>query len=262
MVALVRSLSPWCVLIALVCLLAAAVAAEPMRQNRAELGLDLGVAGSKNFTVLAPRGDHLADKVLARAEVLRKEVALAWLGEELPEGKGLTHITVELAKDQDEGLTLLCGPGRALSGDHRMWLKTSPERATGTTLAHEVTHIVLAIHFPKGMPAWANEGIASLEDDEERHETRRKLVQQWARSGQWPSLDRVLDLRVIAPSDQAGYAASVSLTEFLLAKADRSTLIGFIELAQQDGWNTALSKCYGIANVAELQRQWQDWAGR
>ena len=239
-----------------------AVAAEPARQERLTERLDVGIAGGDNFTVVAPRGEHLAAKVLSRAEELRRNIALEWLGEELPEGQGRTHITVELAKDKDEGLTWLCGPGRAVRGDHRMWLTTSRERAVGSTLEHEITHVVLAVRFPKGMPVWANEGIASLADDVERHRTRRELQQQWARSGQWPSLEKVLYQRTLPPSDQAGYAASVSLTEFLLTKGDRRALIAFIQQAGQDGWDAALGKCYGIADIGELQRQWQAWASK
>jgi hypothetical protein len=261
MLALVRCPFPACVLAAMVWLLSAAIAADPARPPLAE-SLDTGIAGSRNFTVLAPRGDHLADKILSRAEELRREIALDWLGEELPEGKGLTHITLKISKDKDEGLTLLCGPGRATPGDNRLWLETSPERATGTTLAHEVTHIVMAVRFPKGLPVWANEGMASLQDDEERHKAKQELVRQWARSGQWPSLDRLLYLREMPPSDQASYAAAVSLTEFLLSKGERRALIDCIEQSQQDGWNAALGKCYGIASIAELQRQWQEWAAR
>jgi hypothetical protein len=239
-------------------LASAAAGVEPDRPER----FDVGIAGSKNFTVVAPRGDHLADKVLRRAEELRRDVALEWLGAELPEGKGMTHITVELSKEKDEGLTWLCGPGRAFGGDHRMFLSTSRERALGSTLEHEVTHVVLAVRFPKGMPAWANEGIASQADDEERHKIRRDLYRQWARSGQWPSLQKVLYQRTIAPSDQAGYAASSSLVEFLLIKGERRELIAFIEQAGQDGWDAALGKSYGIAGIAQLQRQWQAWASR
>jgi hypothetical protein len=261
MVAPFRYIFPARVLVAPIFLLSAAIAAEPTRPALPH-SLDTGIAGTKNFTVLAPRGDNLAEKILRSAEELRRGIALHWLGKELPEGQGLTHITLKISKDKDEGLTLLCGPGRATPGDHRVWLETSPERATGTTLAHEITHIVLAVRFPKGMPAWANEGIASLEDDEERHHARQELVRQWTRSGQWPSLDRVLYLRTMAPSDQASYAASVSLTEFLLTKAEPRALIDCVERAQLDGWDAALGKCYGIGSIAELQRQWQEWASR
>ncbi len=235
---------------------------EPARQDRLTASLDSGIAGGKNFTVIAPRGDHLADKILARAEELRRAIALEWLGEELPDGKGRTHITVELSKDKDEGLTWLCGQGRAVRGDHRMWLTTTPERAVGSTLEHEVTHVVLAVRFPQGMPAWANEGIASLADDEARQRIRGDLRAEWARSGQWPSLEKVLYQRKLDPSDQSGYAASVSLTEYLLTKGDRRAVIAFVELAATDGWDAALGKSYGISGIAELQRQWQAWAAK
>ena len=104
-------------------------------RERAARSADLGIAGSSNFTVLAPAGENLAQAVLDQAEVLRKEVALQWLGAELAPGRELTHITVRLSDDVDRGRTLLCGPGRALRGDHRMWLTTSRERALGSTLA-------------------------------------------------------------------------------------------------------------------------------
>ncbi len=239
-----------------------AVGIEPTRPDGLTQRLDTGIAGGKNFTVIAPSGDHLADQVLTRAEELRRDIALEWLGKELPDGRGRTHITVELSKDKDEGLTWLCGQGRAVRGDHRMWLTTSRERAVGSTLEHEVTHVVLAVRFPQGMPVWANEGIASLADDEERHKTRRELQREWARSGQWPTLEKLLYQRTIDPSDQAGYAAAVSLTEFLLTKGDRRALIAFVEHAALDGWDAALGKSYGIDGVPELQRQWQAWAGK
>ena len=64
----------------------------------------------------------------------------------------------------------------------------------------------------------------------------------------------------------AGAIASLlvawSLTEFLLSKGERRALIDCIEQSQQDGWNAALGKCYSIASIAELQRQWQEWAAR
>jgi hypothetical protein len=224
--------------------------------------LDAGIAGSKNFTVLqrgAPRGERLAQAVLERAEALRKEIALQWLGEELPPGREVVHITVELSSEEDRGLTLLCGPGRALRGDHRMWLTTSRERALGSTLAHEMTHVVLAARFPRGMPVWANEGIASLCDDAQRGEDRRQLWRQWAREGRFPELEKVLYAASIAPTDETAYAVGVSVTEYLLSRGDRARLIQFVEQGQRDGWDAALRDSYGLADVGELERHWQAW---
>src|SRR5262249_11283449 len=106
------------------------------------------------------------------------------------------------------------------------------------------------------------EGIASLADDEERHAARRELTRGWVREAHWPSLEKLLEQRTLPPSDEAGYAASVALVQFLLSKGDRRPLIEFVAQSQQDGWDGALRKCYGIPRTAELQRQWQAWVTR
>ena len=84
------------------------------------------------------------------------------------------------------GLILLCGPGRRFTGEHRVWLTTSKRRALGSTLAHEITHLVLNARFSDGMPAWANEGIASLRDDAGRSAERQKILRRFARRNEWP----------------------------------------------------------------------------
>ncbi|MBI3465541.1 MAG: hypothetical protein HY000_21185 [Planctomycetes bacterium] len=223
---------------------------------------DTGIAGGKNFTVLAPSGGFFARKVLDRAEALRKEIALAWLGREVPEGKEFTHINVILAEELDSGLTLLAGPGRGLPGNNQIQLETTRDRATGSTLAHEIVQVVLASRFPQGMPAFATEGIAGLYDDAERLAIRKQLVSDFARTNRWPSLEVLLQSKSIDPSNGTGYATAASLTEFLLAQGDRARFLSFVEDAGQGGWDRALAQHYRIASVRELQQRWQSWAGR
>ena len=226
--------------------------------SAAHADFDSGVAASKNFTVLAPRGDHLAKKVLHHAEMLRDEVARRWFGQPLPEGDARTHILVTLSDDVDEGLTLLAGPGYSASGDHRIWLTTTRERALGTTLAHEITHVVLAGGFAAPVPAWANEGIASRRDDAGRAAIRRRWLEHFARTGNWPRLPPLLAARSIHPTDQQSYTVAVSLTEYLLAHGGPRKFVRF--LAAGSDWDDALSSFYGINGTATLQRRWQSWA--
>ena len=163
---------------------------------------DSGIAGSENFTVLAVKaGGFLAEKVLDQSEKLRKKIALEWTGNLIQDGIEVTHIHIEIDETKDDGFTLLAGPGRRFSGDNRMWLTTSRTRAVGSTLAHEITHVVLAARFPAGMPVWANEGIASLQDDDERKASRKKLLRALTQQKKWPSLTRVLDLKSMPSSD-------------------------------------------------------------
>ena len=219
--------------------------------------LDAGIAGSENFTVLAPAGDHLADRILEQAETLRREIALAWLGTELPVGQEFTHIHFQPEDEADRGWTLLCGPLRELPGHHRMWLETSSELALGHTLAHEMAHVVLCARFPGGMPAWVNEGIACRYDDPASVRVRQQLLADQVSRNSIPDLAALLDRRRLAAGDQQGYAAACSLTEMLLGQGSRETFLQFTAAGMHKGWSTALRRHYGIASVADLQRQWE-----
>jgi|GEM_PF-603968 len=236
---------------------------QEMREINAHLRTmerpDLGIAGNENFTVTARAGNYLARDVLAQAEVYRQAIALAWLGDELPPGEAFAQIHVELSDEVDEGLTLLTGPRSKRRGDHRIWLTTSRERALGTTLAHELTHLVLSSKFPDGMPAWANEGIASLCDDQDRIQRRAEILADMVRRQKWPSLSSLLMMNSIAPENEAAYSVSVSLVEFLLTRGDRSLVLQFARVGQQQGWNQALQVTYGIQDTGELQQLWQEW---
>ena len=217
----------------------------------------------KNFVVTAV-GKSFSKAILAKADEFRREIALAWFGQELPQGKhvALIHVTLAEDKDKDEGLTRLGGLAKGLRGDHRIWLETTRELALSSTLAHEIAHVVLDARFPAGMPPWAREGTGSLLDDQERVATRQTILAQSAQSGQWPSLARLLGAAKIPSADQVSYAAAVSVTEFLLSRDDHAKFLDFVDNGSQVGWDKALNQFYGIDGTAELQKQWQDWVRR
>ena len=60
-------------------------------------------------------------------------------------------------------------------------------------------------------------------------------------------------------SDQLSYAVSASLTQFLLSLDSKPTFVRFTVEGKAKGWDTALSRYYGIRNVRELQARWQNW---
>ena len=215
-----------------------------------------GLAGSENFVVLA-ENQPLADEILAQAEKLRKSLSKEWLGEELSEGVGRASIRAELTDEEDRGRTY------ARLTDRRehliIWLNTSRERATGSTLAHEMTHVVLAIRYRGQLPAWADEGAASLQDDEARRDVRRRTMQWMAQTGQWANLLSVLEKPAIEVTDQRGYSVAVSLTEFLLSRGDKPRLLEFASAGKERGWNAALVQYYGLRDIAALQAAWQSW---
>jgi hypothetical protein len=225
-----------------------------------------GFARSDNFQVLTANlstvqeTDRYAAEVLRCAEWWRREIAREWLGRELPQSVGTTIINVSFRSDRDAGLTWAKDDPRRRF--HVLYLSTSPEAALGTTLAHEMVHVVLATRFPapNRLPAWLEEGIASRYDDEARQQERRDQITRLLETHNWPRLEDTLNAYNISPSDQQAYTVAASLTNFLLERdGDKQKLFAFSQTGCQRGWDAALQQYYGVSSVNQLQRLWQRW---
>ena len=114
------------------------------------ISLPLLAAGhvyNDNFSVLAPAESTRASEqsfakdVLEKAEYYRKTIAKEWLGEELPAGVGRTLINVDFS-NEDAGLTWAIDSPRLKQ--HTIYLSAPPNQVLGSTLAHEMVHVVLA----------------------------------------------------------------------------------------------------------------------
>lgn len=223
-----------------------------------------GFAKSENFTVLTPKqgnaqeANEYAAEVLENAERLRDKIARHWLGQELPPRQGRTVVTVSFEPERDAGLTwAMDNPNRNY---HALYLATSPELALGSTLTHEMVHVVLATRFPhpNRLPAWLEEGIASHYDDGERKQQRREQLDAFTRTRQWPRIGRVLTAENISASDTEAYTVAASLTALLLSRdGDPQTLFAFGQYGKKHGWDAALNKYYRIRTVDQLQTIWQ-----
>lgn len=214
-------------------------------------------AANANFVITAPDRE-LAEAVLTKAEALREALAVRWLGEKLPAGVGPTVIRVKLSSTEDKGLSWVAENDSRLS--HLMWLTTSRERALGTTLAHEMTHVVLATRYPGAVPAFATEGAACEQDDAERVAMRREIVAWWAQNGAWPHVAELFESRQIEPTDMAQYAHACSVAAFLLSRGGRAKFIDFAVAGQERTWPVAVREFYGFDDLMSLQSAWRDWA--
>jgi hypothetical protein len=219
-----------------------------------------GLAHNADFVVLAP-DQPLADAVLAKAASLRSEIAREWLGEELPPSVARVAIHVEITDtNEDRGLFWpIDSPERTL---HKIWITTSRDAAVGSALAHEMVHACLAARYGRRLPAWCDEGAASLSDDAERAATRARILQWFASTGNWPELTTIFAAKTISSDDQAQYAVAASVTEYLLTKASRAAFLRFAVDAQAQGCDAALATHYRIRGVTELQGEWQSWLAR
>ena len=235
---------------------ASAFATTPARE-------DVGRASSRNFIVAVTRHDKtapaLALQMLRQAERFREEIALQWLGGPLPEGQGRVVINLRVSHDRDEGLTWACDSQDRLC--HTIYLVTSPQRALGSTLKHEIAHAVLATHFshPHRLPSWLEEAIASDYDDASRKSTRQRILLQRLRSADAPSMVELLNAHAFAAEDGRGYAFSCALAEFLLDQGSSRQLLQFGSSGERYGWDVAVRQCYKCQNLAELDRAWRQW---
>jgi len=225
----------------------------------ASVSLGAGLAHNENFIVLAP-DQLLADEVLDKADFYRERIANELFGEELPDGTGRTIINVSVSKTEASAFTWpIDSPERKF---HKIWLTTSEEKAVGNPLRHELVHMLLNTKFPRQLPMWLEEGLASRDDDPERVAIRRRLMDECAQSGNWPDLKAILDLQIIGADDQAAYSVVCSLTEYLLSLGDTATLLRFGVDQKAEGWNRALQRHYQIGTLRQLQRGWREWVGR
>ncbi len=218
----------------------------------------VGFAHDETFIVYAP-DQALADQVLAKAQEFRKAEAKDLLGVELEPRAGRTIITVKVSATEDSGFTWpIDHPDRKF---HNMWLTTSRQRAAGSTLRHEIRHVVLNTRFPDRLPPWIEEGLASRTDDAEHQQVWRETATAFTRSG-WPDIHSVVETRTIHSTDQATYGASTSLVNYLLTRGDMPKLLEFAVTGKKSGWDRALEQCYGIRNLRELESQWHAWVGQ
>ncbi len=232
--------------LALVCTLLVAAAPQAPR----------GLVCNENVTVNAPT-QELAEAVLAQAQHYRQQAALRWLGRALPPGAGPVVIHVEIDPTKDRAITWpIDSPKRSF---HAMWITSSRELALGATLAHEMTHVVLATQFGNTLPAWANEGAAGQEDDDATRAARQRVAARWYRDGRWPPLRDVLEAQRLSPADQEAYTAAVSLTDFLLTRADAARFLAFATSGPAVGWDRAAQQHYGFAGVSQLESAWRTW---
>lgn len=207
------------------------------------------IGSNENFNVLASTPE-LMRWALVRCNELRREIALEWLGEELPPGAGYAHLHIEVCQDRDCGQTMPMDPK---SGRKTLFWVTCPAEHLEGTLAHEMVHVVFAHQFPEGMPIWANEGIASRYDDPGRKRIRQELMRHYAPK-HWPSVEELLGQPQGAIKDQYAYALSEAIVDYFLRLGSRERFVQFVSDSRSD-LNGALWEHYRIANVKELEQR-------
>ncbi len=214
-------------------------------------------ARSKNFLVHAPN-QALAEAVARDAERFRNELAEYWLGGRLPDWPTPCPIEVVAGpRLAAQGVTTYT---RSPVGNFQMEVVGTPERILDSVLPHEVTHTVLATHFGRPLPRWADEGICTtVEHSAERNKHEAKL-REFLSTRRGIAMNRLF-LMTEYPADMLPmYAQGYSVCRFLIEQSGPRRFIKFLEdYMRSPSWTANVREHYGYESLEELQQQWLGW---
>ena len=214
---------------------------------------------SANFVVTAPTKE-LAAEVSEAAEHYRETLAVKWLGKELPKWADTCEMTVRVGPEMGAGgaTTFVFENGQVFGW--RMTIQGSHERLLDSVLPHEITHMILASHFRRPVPRWADEGAAtSVECDEERTRYRQMLV-RFLHTGRGMPFSTMFVLTEYPRDVMPLYAQGFTLAEYLIGQKGHRAYLGFLEEGMEtEDWPRAVQKHYGYSDIGELQNRWLGW---
>src|SRR5262249_55792887 len=211
-----------------------------------------------NFIVEAPT-EVLARQFGEYAERYRKEKALEWLGEEMPNLPQTCPLRVDISMDGPSGATTFDFAKHPLY--QFMHIKGPKERLLNSVLPHEVTHTVFAYYFRQPVPRWADEGGAVLSEDDIERNRHDRMCRQMLNAGHAFRLNHIFNLKEY-PSNPGEvpvlYAEGFSISRFLVDSSDRPTFLQFVRHGMKHGWDGAVQTYYRYGSVSELEKSWID----
>ena len=124
------------------------------------LPLLLGASYRTANFVIRNDDEKFAKQMGDAAEMFRRELAIEWLGKEMPNWGQPCAMTVKVGPHLGAGgaTTFVFDRGEVFGW--RMTIQGSRERMLDSVLPHEITHMVFASHFRQPLPRWADEGGA------------------------------------------------------------------------------------------------------
>lgn len=212
-----------------------------------------------NFIVSAPTAG-MAEQIGHAAERYRRELAIDWLGKEMPPWGQPCPITAQVAPNLGAGgaTSFLFERGEVFGW--RMTIQGSLERILDSVLPHEVTHTIFATHFRRPLPRWADEGACTtVEHASERNKQQMMLV-DFLRTGRGIPFSKMFAMRDYPNDVMPLYSQGYSLARFLIAQGGKQKFLRFVgDGLQDDNWPRVVERYYGFSDLGHLQNTWLEW---
>lgn len=211
-----------------------------------------------NFEVTAPTKE-IARRVGEVAERSRRKAARFWLGKDAPAWpiRCPVRVTVSL-KGSGGASTFAFDGGKVIR--HSMEVEGTLDTVLTSVVPHEVTHAVLAHHFGRPVPRWADEGAAVLSENTPERSRHAALVRRIMSEKQRAiPLARLFALTGYPRDVIALYAQGYSVARFLVEQKGRKTFLAFVSDGLDRGWNSAARRHCDFDDVSALEAAWLRW---
>src|SRR5438477_687680 len=224
---------------------------------------------TQNFVVTAP-DENLARKFGDMAEQYRAEKAREWLGQDMPPWPRRCPLKVTVTGTAAGGATTFTfgteGSRPVVTSQH-MEIHGPVRQLLYSVLPHEVTHTVLAYHFGRPVPRWADEGGSVLSENAEERFSHDVKCRELLNNGRGIRLKVLFRMTEYPPDMLVLYAQGYSITQFLVERGGdgrdgRGKLLQFLGYGMQgntpDTWNAAANRVYGFDTIDAMEAAWLD----
>lgn len=194
-----------------------------------------------------------ADEFAQLAEKYRREIAVTWLGKEMPTWDTPCRLTIYVRDSGAGGATSF---QFGLTVYQEMKIEGARDRLKNSVLPHEVTHTVFAHHFRQPVPRWADEGGSVLSESE--RDSFDKLCRTILNDGRGIKLSSLFRMTEYPKDVMCLYTQGYSVTSYLVDLKDRKTFLDFVATGMSSGWDASVKKHYNLSSVDELERKWLD----
>ncbi len=212
-----------------------------------------------NFTVDAPTPE-LAREIGEKAEHWRRELAVEWLGQELPNWSRPCPIKAKVSPRLGAGgaTSFVFNQGEVFNW--RMNIQGSRERILDSVLPHEVMHTIIASHFRQPLPRWADEGACTTVEHQSEISKQETMLIKFLRGGKGIDFNAMFRMSEYPKDVMPLYAQGHSLAKFLITKYGKREFMAFLgDGLDYHDWSRAVREHYGHPHLLALQNSWMNW---
>ena len=235
---------------------------------------------TENFIVTA-MSKSFAREVGEAAERYRRDLAIEWLGHELPRWSQPCPVQVKVGPrlgaggatsflfatsehhygrpvNMGDGLFQAKPVGRPYGWE--MSVQGTRERVLDSVLPHEITHTIFATHFGRPLPRWADEGACTTVEHVSEREKQYRMLREFLTTERGIAFNRMFSMTEYPADILPLYSQGFSLARFLIAQGGKRKFVKYVGAGlDSNNWTAATTDFYGFESISELQVTWLDW---